>query len=185
MGTIPLEKEFKGIAAVRSVINRLLHSLARNLPMYPAWRASIHRMRGIRIGRDVFIGSDVFIDNTYPERIVIEDFVTVISRTFIIGHSFTPVHLKKILEKNEIRQTGVLLKKGCYIGGQSVIMPGVVIGECAIIGAGSVVTRDIPDYSIAAGNPAKVIKTFSKEDVIFDVFDSRKTPNEGRSTIEV
>jgi acetyltransferase-like isoleucine patch superfamily enzyme len=45
-----------------------------------------------------------------------------------------------------------------WVGGKSIILPGVVIGEGAVIGAGSVVTKDIPPYCVAVGNPAKVIK---------------------------
>lgn len=167
MGQIPLEKEFRGMGAIKSVWGRLLHAVARYLPMYPNWRVFLHRRRGVRVGEGVFIGSDVFIDNTYPESIVIEDYTTIISRSFIIGHSFIPLHLEKILDKNVPSKLGVSLKKGCYIGAQSIIMPGVTIGECAIIGAGSVVTDDIPEYSMAAGAPAKVMRTFSKDEIEF------------------
>lgn len=168
MGPIPLEEEFRGLGAVHSVAKRLLHAGARHLPMFPAWRVALHRMRGVQIGEGVFIGSDVFIDNTYPESIVIEDWVTIISRTFIIGHTFIPRHLQKVLEKDDMARSGVLLKKGCYIGGQCIIMPGVTIGECSIVGAGSVVTRDIPGYSIAMGIPARVTRAFSEKEVIFN-----------------
>ncbi len=172
MGQIPLEKEFRGMRAYRSVFNRILHALARGLPMYPAWRVALHRMRGVKIGKAVFIGSDVFIDNTYPESIVIEDCVTIISRTFIVGHTFDPIHLKNILHDStgEIRK-GVTLKKGCYVGAQCCILAGVTIGECAIVGAGSVVTEDIPSYSIAFGVPAKVVRTFSSADIIQEYLD--------------
>jgi acetyltransferase-like isoleucine patch superfamily enzyme len=169
MGQIPLEKEFRGAGALRSVLRRLLHSLARGLPMFPAWRAKLHRLRGVKIGEGVFIGSDVFIDNTYPESIVIEDYATIISRTFIVGHTFDPIHLKNVLQdgKNE-RKRGVILKRGCYVGAQSAILSGVTIGECSVVGAGSVVTDDIPPYSIAVGVPARVVRTFSPADVIQD-----------------
>ncbi|MFH2044513.1 MAG: acyltransferase [Pseudomonadota bacterium] len=172
MGQIPLESEFKGLRAIRSVFNRLIHSIARSIPMFPAWRVALHRLRGVKIGNGVFIGSDVFIDNTYPEIIIIEDFVTIISRTFIIGHSFNPIHLERILNKNNrTNKEGVVLKKGCYIGAQCIIMPGVIIGECAIVGAGSVVTESIPDYSIAIGVPAKVVRTFMPDDVNQEYLD--------------
>lgn len=163
MGQIPLEDEFKGLGAFRSVISRLLHACARYLPMYPQWRVTIHRIRGVHVGRGVFIGSDVFIDNTYPESVIIEDFVTIISRSFIIGHNFVPMHLKNILQDSSSNSgTGVVLEKGCYLGAQTIVMPGVTIGCCAIVGAGSIVTEDIPPYTLALGVPAKVLRTFDK-----------------------
>jgi acetyltransferase-like isoleucine patch superfamily enzyme len=168
MGQIPLEQEFSGLGALRSVAGRLIHCIARYLPMYPGWRSSLHRLRGVQIGKGVFIGMEVFIDNTYPDSIVIEDFVTIINRSFIIGHNFIPVHFERILGKNLPSKRGVLLKKGCYIGAQSIILPGVTIGECAIVAAGSVVTEAVPDYSIAMGSPARVVRTFTRNDVISD-----------------
>lgn len=165
MGQIPLENEFHGIDALRSVYRRILHLIARTVPMYPSWRAEIHRLRGVNIGIGVFIGSDVFIDNTYPESIIIEDFVTIISRSFIIGHSFAPRHLVRVFCNNGNAKKGVVLKKGCYIGAQCIILPGVTIGESAVIGAGSVVTGDISPYTVAMGAPACAVREFSREEV--------------------
>jgi acetyltransferase-like isoleucine patch superfamily enzyme len=56
-------------------------------------------------------------------------------------------------------RTDTRIGQRCFIGGRSIVLPGVTIGNQCIIGAGSVVTKDIPAHSIAAGNPAKVIKT--------------------------
>lgn len=167
MGQIPLEKEFSGLSAIKSVYSRILHAFARYIPMFPRWRVALHRARGVKIGESVFIGSDVFIDNTYPDKIIIEDCVTVISNTFIIGHSFTPLHLRKILASENGEKEGVILRKGSYIGAKSIIMPGVEIGECSIIGSGSVVTNDIQPYSIAMGAPARVVRTFSEDDILW------------------
>ena len=58
---------------------------------------------------------------------------------------------------------GVTIGNGVWIGNNVVILGGVNIGDKAIIGAGSVVTHDVPAYSIAAGNPARIIKTYDKE----------------------
>lgn len=57
----------------------------------------------------------------------------------------------------------VSIGDGCWIGEKVCILPGVTIGKKCIIGAGSVVIKSIPDYSIAAGNPAKVIKQYNFE----------------------
>ena len=56
------------------------------------------------------------------------------------------------------RTRQIVLKDHCFIGGHSIILKGVTIGKASIIGAGSVVTRDVPDYEIWGGNPAKFIK---------------------------
>ena len=67
-----------------------------------------------------------------------------------------------------------------WIGGNAVIMPGITIGENSVIGSGSVVTKDIPAWSIAVGNPCKVVRTITEEDrkyyyknEVFDVEDYR------------
>ena len=50
-----------------------------------------------------------------------------------------------------------LLKKGCSIGANATVLPGITIGEWAMVGAGSVVTKSVPAYSVVVGNPAKVV----------------------------
>jgi acetyltransferase-like isoleucine patch superfamily enzyme len=54
-----------------------------------------------------------------------------------------------------------LLREGCWIGANTVILPGVTIGKNAVVGASSVVTKSIPDYAIAVGNPARVIRSIA------------------------
>lgn len=164
-GTVPLEPEFRGVKALRSVVARLLHAAARYLPMHPAWRVKIHRWRGVKIGEGVFIGSEVFIDNTYPDSIVVEDYVAIASGAFIVGHFIMPSHFNRVLGKDRAIRRGVVLKKGCYIGPRSIITDGVTVGACSVVGAGSVVTRDVMPYSVVVGNPAKVVKQFAEEDI--------------------
>ena len=52
----------------------------------------------------------------------------------------------------------IVLKKGCLIGMESFVMPGVTVGEGAVVGAGSLITKDVPAWTVAAGRPAKVLK---------------------------
>ena len=58
----------------------------------------------------------------------------------------------------------VTVGNNVWIGGSVVITPGVTIGDCCVIGAGSVVTKDIPAWSVAAGNPCRVIRNITEED---------------------
>jgi len=71
---------------------------------------------------------------------------------FTVNHE--PKNIRVIFTKE------ILIKKNAWIGARVSILPGVTIGENAIVGTGSVVTKDIPDNAVAVGNPARVIKTF-------------------------
>jgi acetyltransferase-like isoleucine patch superfamily enzyme len=53
----------------------------------------------------------------------------------------------------------IKIGRGCFIGTRSIILKGVTLGDRVVIGAGSVVTKDVPAYSVAAGNPARVVRT--------------------------
>jgi acetyltransferase-like isoleucine patch superfamily enzyme len=141
-----------------------LHAIARYIPLLPSCRAALHRWRGVSIGKHVFIGTEVFIDDADPSLVIIEDDVTIIAQSTIVGHSYYPLHFSQILgEAGKKERT--TLKKGSYIGMRSTILAGVTVGEYAIIGAGSVVTKDIPPFSVAVGVPARVVQTYSSSDL--------------------
>ena len=79
---------------------------------------------------------------------------------YTAGHPLHPV------SRNSMYEYGISVTIGdnVWIGGNTVIMPGVHIGSNTVIGAGSVVTKDIPDWVVAAGNPCRVIKQITEED---------------------
>lgn len=93
----------------------------------------------IKIGRDVLFASNVMITNE--------------------NHGINP-ELDIPYMDQELTSNDVSIGDGCWIGEKAIILPGVNIGKKTIIAAGSVVTKSIPDYSIAAGNPARVIKKY-------------------------
>ncbi len=75
------------------------------------------------------------------------------------------------------RIAAVTIKRGCWIGQNVVVMPGVTIGEMSIIGANSVVTQDVPAYAIAVGAPARVIKRWDAERGAWRRADQIVTPD--------
>lgn len=120
----------------------------------------------ISIGKHVVIRptSMLFAD---PEGvgadIIIEDDVLIGSgvHIYVTTHKYDAPDIP-IINQGFFQSKDVVLKKGCWIGANSVILPGVTIGENAVVGAGSIVTTDIPAKTVAVGNPAKVIKEIHK-----------------------
>lgn len=132
--------------------------------IFPTWLAAlIHKWRGVKIDRykTVYIAPNVLIDTSYPERVKIGNFVYIKRGAKVIAHtSYTP--MAQEFTKAECEIGNVVIDDGAYIGVNAVVLPNVKIGKCAVIGAGAVVTKDIPDYAIAAGCPAKVIGDIRK-----------------------
>ena len=117
----------------------------------------------ISIGARVVIRPGCFLfSDPRPEGkgIVIEDDVLIGSGVHIYtgNHRFADPLLPIILQGHSPGKE-VRLRKGAWIGASVIILPGVEIGENAVVGAGSVVTKSIPPRSVAVGNPARVIKS--------------------------
>jgi len=165
-GNIPVGPETRGLRVVGAVGKRWLHVVARYVPLPPAARASLHRRRGVSVGRRVFIGTEVFIDDAVPSSVTLEDDVTVIAQTTILGHTYYPHHFHRLLGDEATRaDLRTTICRGAYLGLRSTVLAGVTVGEYAIVGAGSVVTADVAPYTMVAGVPAKVVREFGPEDV--------------------
>ena len=90
---------------------------------------------GLEIGQEVLIGPHV--------------------RIFSAGHA---IHGGEIsIYRNPLTYASVSIDNGAWIGGGSTVLPGIRIGKGAVVGAGSVVTHDVPDFAIVAGNPARLL----------------------------
>jgi len=111
----------------------------------------------VKIGKGVFINHSAILSAS--GGIEFEEGVSLAPGVHIatINHDFNERHTKYTYGK-------VVIKKNAWIGMGVTICPGVTIGKYAVVGAGSVVTKDIPDYGVAVGVPAKVIKMQNPED---------------------
>ena len=129
-------------------------------------RPILLRKIGCHVGKGVFIGDYVHVDCGHADMITIEDSVSVASGVRLLCHQrdFSNFCVGDDYMKLGYVIKPIILKKGCLVGMESFVMPGVTIGEGAIVGAGSLVTKDIPAWTIAAGRPAKVIKEIPKRE---------------------
>ena len=132
---------------LKRLSHRMLHLLARFAPGATGFRPFLHRLRGVQIGKDVFIGDEVYLDNEYPERIEIQDGVQISIRATILAHTRGPGR--------------VVLEKNAYIGPHVLLVTSegkvLRIGEGAVVGAGCVITKDVDSHTLVMGEFGKAI----------------------------
>ena len=104
----------------------------------------------LKIGNNVFINSNLL--TMARGGITIEDDVQIAANVSLLSNNCDPYDRQILICKP------ILIQKGAWIGANAVILLGVSIGKHAIVGAGSVVTKDVPDYGVVVGNPARVVK---------------------------
>ena len=162
------EKELMDYYGYRGIVGKIkirmrflktwiFHSLAYSSPV-PSFVIKFQRMRGVKIGENCHISPYVLIDLLHPELIKIEDNVTISSNSMIFAH-VNPTS-NEFLKKHGYPRTikPVTIKNGAVISVGCIIIAGVTVGKNSIVGAGSVVSQDVPDYCVVVGNPARVVK---------------------------
>jgi len=113
--------------------------------------------RNLVVGNNVYIGPRVLID--LSSKVIIKDNATISMNCCILTHQ-DPGELKnRPMVKYYLKKiSDVIIEEGAYIGANVIILPGVKVGKMTVVGAGAVVTKDVPDYTIVAGVPARSIK---------------------------
>jgi acetyltransferase-like isoleucine patch superfamily enzyme len=141
----------------RYLLGWVLQSLARHSP-HPGLAVMLHRLRGVSVGRHVYIGPDVSLDELYPGLLRIEDYVSIGMGSMIFCHSnpTCSIEIKRKFYPRVVKPT--LIKRGAWVAPRSVILAGVTIGENSVVAAGSVVIKDVDPYTVVGGNPAKPLK---------------------------
>jgi acetyltransferase-like isoleucine patch superfamily enzyme len=111
-----------------------------------------YRVKGYDVHKTVIFERKIHLDRLYPQGIHIDPNCLIASGCTILSHD----HCKRV--NNQPLLLDTYIGKNCFIAVNSTILPGVRVGDEVIVGAGSVVTKDIPSNCIVAGNPAKIIR---------------------------
>jgi len=140
----------------------ILHSIAYSSP-HPGIAIFMQRARGVKVGKNCHISPYVQLDLLYPSKISVGDNVAIGSNSMIFAHINIGTNLFLKNGKYPRQVMPVTIKSGAWINPGCIITAGVTIGTNSIVSVGSVVTNDIPDHCIVAGNPARVIKKIEHE----------------------
>jgi len=129
--------------SIRQRISKFLNSLT----------ARYHRFRGCDIGENCYISRRAIIDRAHPKGVHIGNNTRIWLEAMILAHDYS----RDALEGQSM-WLDTYIGNNCVIGGRSMIMPGVKIGNHVYVGGGSIVTHDVPDHCLVAGNPARIIR---------------------------
>lgn len=111
--------------------------------------------QGARIGEQVYLGVDVYIEDWFAPLLTIEDGVVVSQGVTLLLHDSA---LNNVAGA-PLLLGEVILRESCYLGANVTVLCGVEVGAGALVGASSLVTRDVPAASVAYGSPARVVGT--------------------------
>jgi len=132
--------------------------LAKDFPHYIVRKWGL-KLCGFEVGQDVYIAQDLIIASFISDRschLIIKDRVSISPRVTLLLSS--DANWSKLMEKRKIIAGTITLEEDCWIGAAAIIYPNITVGKRSIVGAGAVVTKDVPPDTVVVGVPAKVIR---------------------------
>ena len=136
------------VSPLRVIWNFMIISLGRISPSFTL-KNFLYKLLGVKIGINASIGLMVMLDVFFPQEIEIGENVIIGYNTTLLGHEFL---------KDEWRRGKVIIEKDVVIGANCTLLPGIVIGEGAVVSAMSLVNCDIPPHSFYGGVPARTLR---------------------------
>ena len=138
----------------RKTINYLLWLLAYFCPINSV-RVTCHKLRGVRVGKNVYIGMGCVLDHAYPEYVILDDNVSLTGNVYIVAHSKPTEYFKGIFKSYV---DPVIIRKNVFVGVNVTITAGVEIEEGCFISAGSMLFNSFKKKNtLIQGNPASEI----------------------------
>lgn len=149
---------------MKGLLKKVIKAL---FPLIPFLSLRIFALKicGYSIGRNVYLPSSLVISDlkTRTKNLIIKDRVSIGPNVLIITDSSpNNSRLKKIFP---LLSKTVIIEEDVWIGANVTILPGVIIEKCSVIGAGSIVTKDVPPFSVVIGNPARIIRTIDENEI--------------------
>ena len=162
-GNISITKAF--IRAAKGILKAVIlkysmYSVILSHLNYRYIRPRLWRFMGAKVSKNAFIGYEVWMDFNHANLIEVREGAHITNRCLLLCHqrNLSNYYVGDDASKLPYSKGKILIGKNVMVGMGTTIMPNVEIGEGAIIAAGSIVTKNIPAWTIAAGQPAKVIK---------------------------
>lgn len=147
----------------RASKRKILKMVVRFIPGHPL-RVWLFRKCGYTVGEKVMIGEDLIVVENADDltnKLFIGDRVSIAQRvTLVLGASPNWSRIRKVYPGYSGK---IVIENDAWIGAGSIILPGITIGEGAVVGAGAVVTEDVPPYTVVVGVPARPIKRIDLE----------------------
>jgi len=168
-----LLRKIYGMNATEWIIWRRDHmSEKKHFQLITHKGSDVYYEKGFRVfsgHHNIFLGSHISLVDALINagnvagKITIEDYVFFGHGICLLarGHDYNFFNEER---HRNITEKPIYIKKGAWIGTRAIIMGGVIIGKHSVIAAGSVVTKDVPDYTIVGGNPARIIKQISNNE---------------------